>query len=141
MSDQATIKPITLADVFAAEAVGITREVVNGQWVTHPSKTPQTNDELHRKVAEKLNKLLSNYSLDNLAIEVISPSERIGDIQSKVDDYLTHGTQQVWCVYPETERVDVHFADYSIKVHRKGNTLSGGEMLPDFALELSLLFA
>ena len=38
----------------------------------------------------------------DLAIEVISPSERTSDSMRKVDVYLGHGVREVWQVYPKT---------------------------------------
>jgi Uma2 family endonuclease len=41
----------------------------------------------------------------DLAIEIISPSERAVDIRTKLKDYLRAGVHQVWQVYPNTHEV------------------------------------
>ena len=44
----------------------------------------------------------------DLAVEVLSPSDRSGNIDAKVRDWLHAGTQQVWVVDPKTQSVAVH---------------------------------
>ncbi|MGI0150302.1 MAG: Uma2 family endonuclease, partial [Thermoplasmata archaeon] len=46
----------------------------------------------------------------DLAIEVLSPGNRPGDVRSKVADYLAAGTRLVWCVDPAKRRVRVYRA-------------------------------
>lgn len=75
----------------------------------------------------------------DLAIEVIFPSERIGTIQNKLDDYFTSGTKQVWVVYPDKKRIVAHFPDESSQTYKVGDTLSGGDLLPGFVLDVSAL--
>jgi Uma2 family endonuclease len=41
----------------------------------------------------------------DLAVEVISPSENAGDVQTKIRTYLDKGTHQVWVAYPMTREV------------------------------------
>ena len=76
----------------------------------------------------------------DLAIEVISPSERVGMVQDKVDDYLAFGSQQVWRVYPEKQRIVVYLPDNTSKAYNIGDTLLGGDLLPDFTLDISAVF-
>lgn len=76
----------------------------------------------------------------DLAVEIISPSERIGIIQDKLDDYFTYGTQQVWLAYPDKQRIVVHFPDESSQTYKLGDTLTGGDLLPGFALEIAAVF-
>jgi Uma2 family endonuclease len=74
----------------------------------------------------------------DLAIEVISPSERTFESQQKLDAYLRLGTREVWQVYPKSK---------SIMIHRGGmsTTITTGDrietpLLPGFALDLTTLF-
>jgi Uma2 family endonuclease len=74
----------------------------------------------------------------DIAIEVISPSERSIDSQLKVEAYLRYGTQEVWQVFPKTQ---------SVVIHRgvNGTKLSGSEdittpLLPGFSLPVQSLF-
>jgi len=44
----------------------------------------------------------------DLAVEVVSPSNRPGEIAKKVREYLAVGTLLVWVVYPERRTVVMH---------------------------------
>lgn len=47
----------------------------------------------------------------DLAIEIISPSNRADEMHAKVQRYLAGGARRVWVLYPETRSVTVHRAD------------------------------
>jgi Uma2 family endonuclease len=74
-----------------------------------------------------------------LAVEVISPHDRVRDLDRKVDDYFDAGVEEVWLIRPHVERVSVYRKDRS-REFRMGSTLTSPEMLPGFALKLSDLF-
>jgi Uma2 family endonuclease len=38
----------------------------------------------------------------DLAVEIVSPSNRAGDIRDKLSDYFEAGVRQVWVVYPRS---------------------------------------
>jgi Uma2 family endonuclease len=48
-----------------------------------------------------------------LVVEVLSPDDRAGDLQEKVDDYLGAGVQYVWVVNPITKRGYVYTSEGS----------------------------
>jgi Uma2 family endonuclease len=43
-----------------------------------------------------------------IAIEVLSPDDRAGDLEEKINDYLAFGIPCVWVINPETRRAYVH---------------------------------
>jgi Uma2 family endonuclease len=43
-----------------------------------------------------------------LAVEVVSPSNTAADMERKVSQYLTAGTQEIWLLYPATQRLHVY---------------------------------
>jgi Uma2 family endonuclease len=43
-----------------------------------------------------------------VVVEVLSPDDRAGDMQEKIDDYLTFGIPCVWVVNPKTRRGYIH---------------------------------
>jgi Uma2 family endonuclease len=75
----------------------------------------------------------------DVAIEVISPSERTSDSMRKVDVYLGHGVEEVWQIYPKTRQVLVHTAGQNVRKLFEGATLST-DLLPGFELTISKLF-
>ena len=77
----------------------------------------------------------------DLAIEIISPSERAIAMRAKLKDYLRTGVRQVWQVYPETQEVVVYLADGTVHTYDIGRTIPGDELLPGFALPVVDIFA
>ena len=76
----------------------------------------------------------------DLAVEVISPSEKVGDVREKVRDYLAAGTSLVWVVYPRTREVMVHTPDGLARTYGEEDVLEGFERLPGFRCAVSELF-
>jgi Uma2 family endonuclease len=72
-----------------------------------------------------------HYLAPDIAIEIISPSERFSDIRAKLEDYLQSGVRQV---IPERGEVVVNFQDGRVL------TYSGGDVLPGFELTASDIF-
>ena len=75
----------------------------------------------------------------DLAVEVISPNNRAGDIHLKVMQLLNAGTRLVWLVYPESRTVVVHTASGATTLY-ENDTLSGGDVLPGFELRVGDIF-
>ncbi len=76
----------------------------------------------------------------DLAVEVLSPSERRSQIQKKVDDYLQSGTALIWVVDPRRRTVRIVTAGTAEGLLREGDTLTGGQVLPGFSCEVAELF-
>ena len=76
----------------------------------------------------------------DLAVEVISPSETVDDVESKVIDYLEAGTALVWLIYPRTQTVTVYRSLTDIKILTSEDTLTGGDLLPGFSVSLKEIF-
>ena len=70
----------------------------------------------------------------DLAVEVLSPSNRAGEIMEKVREYLGAGGRQVWVVDPERETITVHCPDRIPRTLGPGDTLDGDEALPGFSV-------
>jgi Uma2 family endonuclease len=76
----------------------------------------------------------------DLAVEVLSPSERSGQVSKKVSQWLFFGAKQVWVVNPKTRTVDVHELDKEAVTFSEGEVLEGGDLLPGFEIPVSRLF-
>jgi len=77
----------------------------------------------------------------DLAVEVLSPSDRMADALAKVAMYLQAGTSLVWLVNPVTRTVVVFRADMDPVTLAGSATLDGGEVLPDFSVPVAEIFA
>ena len=76
----------------------------------------------------------------DLAIEVLSPSERSRQIHEKVSDYLAAGARAVWLVDPERRLVTVFRSPLTPQVLREGETVDGEDILPGLHLAVGDLF-
>ena len=79
--------------------------------------------------------------IPDLVVEVISPGDRAGEIQQKVEEWLAAGVRLVWLAYPVTRTVIVYDGSSAARILREGDVLEGGDVLPGFSCEVSLLFS
>ena len=73
----------------------------------------------------------------DLAVEIISPGDRLTDVEEKVQLYIGHGTQLVWVVNPKLQRATVYRPDGSARVLQGQDSLDGEDVLPGFACPLA----
>jgi len=66
----------------------------------------------------------------------VSPSDRPGEIQAKVSDWLTAGSRLVWVIEPGREHAIVYREDGSVDLLGHGEALSGEDVLPGFSRSL-----
>lgn len=77
----------------------------------------------------------------DMVVEVISPHDRASDVDQKMQEWLNFGVQTVWVVYPNTERVFVYTrGEQSPTVYTADDTITGGRVLPDFAVPVNVFF-
>jgi Uma2 family endonuclease len=76
----------------------------------------------------------------DLAIEVLSPSERAADLEEKLHDYLNAGTSLVWIADPVRRTVMVIPADAPVRWLFEGDTLEGGATIPGFSCQVADVF-
>lgn len=76
----------------------------------------------------------------DLAVEVVSPHDSLTEVEGKVFEYLDAGTRMVWVVNPRSERVTVYRSASQIRSLKRGEVLSGEDVLPGFELALDELF-
>jgi Uma2 family endonuclease len=76
----------------------------------------------------------------DLAVEVISPNDRMRDVEEKVQQYFDAGTRLVWLVRPEARVVMVRYPDGRGQMLRESEVLSGEDVLPGFEVKLTELF-
>ena len=76
----------------------------------------------------------------DLAVEVLSPSDTVEEIEAKVDEYLAAGTQLVWVVNPRRQTVSVYRKDGTTTILRREDALNGESVVPGFSLSLAELF-
>ncbi|MGH2599944.1 MAG: Uma2 family endonuclease [Dehalococcoidia bacterium] len=72
----------------------------------------------------------------DLAVEVLSPSDRFGPVVQKARDYLAAGTRLVWVIDPKGRTAAVFHADGSARLLGEEDTLDGEDVLPGFSMTL-----
>jgi Uma2 family endonuclease len=75
----------------------------------------------------------------DLAVEVLSPDDRVRDVGAKVREYLAHGVALVWVIDPATQTATVHSAAATVTLTRD-QRLHGDVVLPGFDVPVSRLF-
>lgn len=76
----------------------------------------------------------------DLAIEVLSPGDRVKEVLGKVSDYLAAGCRLVWVVDPVREEIQVFHSPFSPRVLAADELLDGEDVLPGFSVRVSELF-
>lgn len=77
----------------------------------------------------------------DVAVEVLSPSNRPSAILEKVAQYLEAGVRLVWIADPGRETVTIYRPDGEVGVFGVGDVLRGEDVLPGFRLEVAEVFA
>jgi Uma2 family endonuclease len=74
----------------------------------------------------------------DLAIEVLSPDARRGEVAAKIADWLDAGAVAVWIVDPMRRVGQIHRAGGEVLLVRLGEAFSDDELLPGFRLPLDV---
>jgi len=77
----------------------------------------------------------------DLAVEVISPNDRVYDLEEKLDDYRDVGIPLVWLIYPPSKRVRILRPEGPPTELGPEDELTGEDILPGFRRLVADLFA
>lgn len=77
----------------------------------------------------------------DLLAEVISPTDKYTDINSKIDAYLSDGVKLIWIVDPQRKTIAFYESNDTAKILRIDDTLTGGDVLPNFELSAKDIFS
>lgn len=76
----------------------------------------------------------------DLAVEILSPSNRPGEMHAKVADYLAAGTRLVWVVDAERKTVTAYKELLAPRRLQSPGQLDGGDVLPGLIIPLKAIF-
>src|SRR5215217_3791324 len=76
----------------------------------------------------------------DLVVEVVSPNDTAGEVQTKVEEWLQAGSRLVWVLYPTTRTAMVYLPDGTARLLHADDTLLGEPVLPGFACRVGELF-
>lgn len=73
----------------------------------------------------------------DLAVEVLSPSDRRKSVRAKVEDYLASGVRLVWVIEPRKRRATAYRPAAAERVIDESGNLAGEDVLPGFRCSLA----
>jgi len=76
----------------------------------------------------------------DLAVEVLSPGDRTGEVDEKIDAWLAAGCAAVWIVDPKLKTVTVYLSLADVQVKAAGDVLHGDPVVPGFSCSVDELF-
>ena len=76
----------------------------------------------------------------DLAVEVVSPNDNSDEVNEKVGLYQRAGVPLIWVILPPPRVVDVYVLGQPPKRLGEGDTLDGGDVIPDFRLPVADIF-
>lgn len=76
----------------------------------------------------------------DLAVEVVSCFDRLGDVDSKAKAWVDAGTPLVWVVYPVTRSVVIHRPGQPPRILHEQGIITGEEVLPGFQCRVAEFF-
>ena len=76
----------------------------------------------------------------DLAVEIVSPSDKHYDVTEKAFAYLNAGTRLVWVIEPVAKTVMVYRSETDFTLLTCGDTLTGEDVVEGFACPVAQLF-
>ncbi len=121
-------------------------EVLVGEVGIYTARHPDTvrGADVAYISIERMARVQSPSYLDvapELAVEILSPDDRWGELMDKLTEYFAVGVQVVWVADPKTQSVYVYHAPDKVQHFSAEDTLPGGEVLPGFGVLVAELFA
>jgi Uma2 family endonuclease len=76
----------------------------------------------------------------DLAVEVLSPDDRLRKVREKLREYFTGGVRMVWVVDPENRTVTVYRSPDEGRLLHESATLTGEDVVPGFSCPVAAFF-
>lgn len=77
----------------------------------------------------------------DLAVEVVSRSNSAFELKDKLRDYFRCGVRAVWVVYPPHRQIECWTSPTQVRILTEAEALEGGDVLPEFSVAVSAVFA
>jgi Uma2 family endonuclease len=99
----------------------------DASWVRHERLVRLSPEEIERSLP----------LCPDLVIEVASPSDRLADLQTKMDEYIANGAQLGWLIVPEARTVFVYRPGQKPQRLSEAARVDAEPLLPGFVLDLN----
>lgn len=104
--------------------------------LTAPSR--QRRPDLSFWTSERIK--TADESVSDFVIEIISPTDKLEDVEDKLNEYFEAGVKVVWQIRPRTQSVHVYTSPTSVTICTGDRICSAAPVLPDFELTASEIF-
>ena len=124
-----------------SETTFIMPDRIDSNWVVG-SRIPDVMYFIGNRIAnyKKNVKSYRNHPLalvPDLVIEVVSPTDKVSELDEKVDAYLLDGVRLIWVIDPQRRKATIYAPDVEQPLHLTVNgVLDGGDVLPGFTVKL-----
>jgi Uma2 family endonuclease len=108
-----------------------------GDLLLSPDVSFVSNERL-KKIGVAPDKFLAG--APDLVVEVLSPSDRMRQVNRKLDHYFEHGARLAWLVNWPKQQVHIYTADSIESLTGLDDVLTGGLVLPGFKCKLRKIF-
>ena len=123
--------------------LGVLTASDSGVWLEHDPDTVREPDVAFFS-AEKSppDERVTGYAqvAPDLAVEIVSPSDRLPAVNDKALMWLRYGVRLVWVVRPDERRVDVHRDGHAVVALTASDALDGLDVLPGFSCPVREIF-
>ncbi|NCQ90665.1 MAG: Uma2 family endonuclease [Microcystis aeruginosa LG13-03] len=76
----------------------------------------------------------------DFVIELMSPSDSLETARKKMQEYLDNGTRLGWLINRKTREVEIYRQGQAVEILTNPESLSGESILPEFSLNLALIW-
>jgi Uma2 family endonuclease len=89
-------------------------------------------EKISKKRREKFLPLCPDF-----VVELMSPSDRLKDVQEKMREYIENGARLGWLINPKEKEVHIYRPNAETEILKNPQTVSGENALPGFELDLT----
>jgi Uma2 family endonuclease len=76
----------------------------------------------------------------DFVLELMSPSDRLSEVQEKMQEYIDNGVKLGWLIDRKTFRVEIYRPGQAVEILERPTTISGENILPSFLLDLQIVW-
>ena len=76
----------------------------------------------------------------DFVVELRSASDRLKNLQDKMQEYRENGAKLGWLIDPKNKKVEIYRPDREVEILENPQTLSGENVLPGFVLDLTAIW-
>lgn len=76
----------------------------------------------------------------DFVLELMSPGDRLQELQEKMREYIENGVQLGWLINRKSRQVEIYRPGQKVEILDNPATLSGEDVLPGFVLDLQIVW-